>query len=221
MTGAGPRVGFLHTAEVHVATFTELVHAAAPQADTTHVVDASLLDDARAEGGLDDALTDRLRGRLREAAADSDVIVCTCSTLAGAAEALGPIDGVPVVRVDRPLARLAVASGPRVAVVVALASTLGPTTELLAEEAAAAGVDVELTEVICADAWARFEAGDVDGYLDVVAATAAGLEGECDVVMLAQASMAGAVDRIDLSVPVLAGPALAVAEALRITADRT
>ncbi len=153
-------LGILHTASVHEATFSGLVDELAPGTAMVHVVDESLLADARARDGVDDLVRTRLVGRLRELATSADVVVCTCSTISGAAEALADQVAVPVVRIDRPMAEAAVGFGRDLAVVAALASTLGPTTELLRSVASAAGVAVRLTEYPCVDAWDRFERRD-------------------------------------------------------------
>src|SRR5689334_23368062 len=127
-------IGFLHTADVHVATFHALVTEWGHR--DVHLVDATLLADAR-ERGVDAALEERLAERLRELAGRGpDVIVCTCSTLSGYAERI-PV-AVPVLRIDRPMAERAVAIGGRIAVVAAVESTLAPTRELLLECAAGA-----------------------------------------------------------------------------------
>ncbi|GHH87400.1 hypothetical protein GCM10018793_63080 [Streptomyces sulfonofaciens] len=195
-----PTIGFLHTADVHVPTFRALVAEWAPGALSRHVVDESLLADARA--GL--PYRDRLRERLGELA-DTDVVVCTCSTIGATAEQLGP----RVVRVDRPMAEEA-ARYARIGVVHAVESTLGPTRALLAEAGAGAG----LTDVPCPGAWERFEAGDLHGYHLTVAARAREAAAGVDVLVLAQASMAPVADLLsDLPVPVLASPRLAVLRA--------
>lgn len=226
----GARIGFLHTAQVHVATFGALVHELAPDVEAVHVVDESLLADARAHGLDDPGLSERLARRLADLAADgADVVVCTCSTVSGVAEAVA--GAVPVLRVDRPMAARAVAvagsgSGPgsgsasgRVAVVAAVASTVPPTRQLLAEESARARVAVELVEVLCEDDWPLFETGDLDGYLDAVAGCVSAVlaSDDVDVVVLAQASMAPVASRFAHSpVPVLSSPRAAVVAALEL-----
>ena len=207
-------IAFLHTAEVHVGTFTALVGELAPGVPTTHVVDPDLLAAARAAGGVDADLAGRLAERLAEAAAGAAVVVCTCSTLAGPAEALGPVAGVPVLRIDRPMAEAAVTLGPRVAVVAAVDSTLGPTVDLLTGCAAAAGTPIEVSTVLVADAWAAFEAGDLTGYERRIAEAVDALAPTADVVVLAQASMAGAAALVATDVPVLSSPRPAVTAAL-------
>ncbi|WP_216609995.1 aspartate/glutamate racemase family protein [Cellulosimicrobium protaetiae] len=211
-------IGFLHTADVHVATFGGLVDVVAPGEGHVHRADVSLLADARA--GV--PVGERVRAHVDAlVAAGASVVVCTCSTLGPVAEEV--VAGVPVVRVDRPLAQAAVRDGGRVAVVVALASTLGPTTELLSEAARRAGTAVELEPVVCTHAWSDFEAGDLGAYhrgvadavRDAVARRAP------DVVVLAQASMAPAAALLaDLPVPVLTSPGSAVARAVELARAR-
>lgn len=200
-------IGFLHTADVHVETFRALTAERGQQ--DVHLVDAALLADARAHG-VDAALEDRVAGRLRELAAQGpDVIVCTCSTLGGIAERI-PL-AVPVLRLDRPMAEAAVAIGGRIAVVASTESTLAPTRDLLLE--CAADADVQLAP--CLDAWALFEAGDLAGYQQAVAAHVRTLD--ADVIVLAQASMAPAAALLgDFGTPVLSSPISAVDAATRL-----
>ena len=209
-------IGFLHTAAAHVATFRALLDDVAPDVDGAHIVDAELLTQAQ-NHGVDDALRERLRGRVAELAAQQvDIVLCSCSTLGGDAEALAARVHVPVLRVDRPMAEAAVAIGGGVAVVAAVASTLTPTRRLLEESAAAAGTATAVVLAPCLDAWALFEAGDEEGYARRVAehVQAVARSGEADVIVLAQASMAPACSLLrDVAVPVLSSPRLAVERA--------
>lgn len=210
-------IGFLHTADVHVATFRQLVAELAPGWRDVHVVDAELLSEARARG-VDDQIRARLRARLSEVAAGgASAIVCTCSTLSGHAERMSEELPVPVLRVDRPMAEAATAVGGRVAVVAAVESTLAPTRKLLQECADRAGVVVELVDAPCLDAWTLFEAGKQEEYLRRVAAHARGVAPDVDVIVLAQASMAPAAALLDgLDTPVLSSPRAAVARAVAV-----
>ncbi|RSS51048.1 aspartate/glutamate racemase family protein [Streptomyces sp. WAC06614] len=181
----------LHTSPVHVPVFDALRDRHHPGAVLRHLVAPELLDRARAEG--------------------PGAVLCTCSTLGGVAEALAPELGVPVLRVDRPMCAEAVRLGPRIAVLAAVGSTLGPTTALIEEEAGAAPVRVRARVVD--GAWERFEAGDTGGYLARVAAAADAVTG-ADVIVLAQASMADADALVRTAVPVLTSPARGLAAAL-------
>jgi hypothetical protein len=176
-----------------------------------HVVDASLLTDARRRHGADDDLRARIGTRIAELAGHGAVaLVCTCSTIGATAEEMGGTLGVPVTRVDRAMARTAVRSGDRIAVVAAVESTIAPTRALLAESADAAGRPVELVDAPCLDAWSLFEAGDHDRYLARLASHLAEIDGAVDVIVLAQASMAPVESRVQLRSLLLSSPRLAV-----------
>jgi Asp/Glu/hydantoin racemase len=198
-------IGFLHTAEVHVATFRGLfAELAPPGLDDLHLVDSSLLADARRTGSAPG-----LGARLEElAGAGADLIVCTCSTIGAAAEAARP--GVPVVRLDRPMAEAAVAAGDRIAVVATVESTMGPTMDLIR---ATAGRPVTLIPSPCLTAWRHFEAGDLTAYDEEIAAHVRVITAGADVIVLAQAGMAGAAALLP-GLPVLTSPRAAVEAAV-------
>ncbi|MEV4642487.1 aspartate/glutamate racemase family protein [Actinoplanes sp. NPDC049548] len=208
-------IGFLHTAETHTRTFQALMRELSPGRADVHVVDESLLAEAR-ERGVDEDVRRRLLARLREvAAAGADLVVCTCSTLSGHAEQLSDEVGVPVLRVDRPMAEAAAAAGRRIAVVATVASTLAPTRELLTSCAAPG---TEIVEALCADAWPLFEAGDLDGYARSIADHARTLD--ADVIVLAQASAAPAQLLLaDLGKPVFSSPRIAVERATQLCSN--
>lgn len=227
------RIGFLHTAAANIATFDAVTEGATgrtgtARATTTHLVDESLLADARRDDLTDPEqanLDRRILAGLQRAAGDVDVVVCTCSTIAGRAERLATqLDpATPFVRIDRPMAELAVTLGNSIAVIAAVESTMGPTCDLLEEVATAVDRQVELIPTLCQDAWPHFEEGDLEAYLSTVAAAverAAAAAAGADVIVLAQASMAPAVNRCAVDTPVLASPELAVAAALDLAISR-
>lgn len=113
--------------------------------------------------------------------------VCTCSTIAGQAEIEGAARAINVMRVDRPMAVAAVRAGRRITVLAALESTLGPTTDLLAQVTASRGAEIGVTVPLCDGAWECFEGGDLDGYISIVAAECDAAAESSDVIVLAQA----------------------------------
>jgi hypothetical protein len=209
--------GFLHTASVHVRLFTALLAEISPDDTAVHLVDESLLTDARRRHGVDDDLRRRMAGAVTALAAQDAVrVVCTCSTIGGPAEEVGRALGVDVIRVDRPMAERAVAAGPRIAVVAALESTLAPTGDLLRETAGRAGVPVTIVDAPCLDAWHHFEAGDHARYFATVATHLESVDGDVDVIVLAQASMAPVEKLVRLTSLVLSSPRAAVTELVRL-----
>lgn len=210
-----PTLTLLHTAPSHVPRFTAVLQGLASKAKVQHVVREDLLDEARIKGEVDAALSQKLGGVLGSLAPSSSVILCTCSTLGAAAESFSAL-GVPVLRVDRPLARAAVVRGSCIAVVAALASTLEPTRALLEEEAVRAGVDVRLELVHVERAWQHFGVGELETYLRVIAEHVDEVAPDADVIVLAQASMAGAERFVKTHKPVLSSPELGVEAALEV-----
>lgn len=213
---------FVHTSPVHVETFERLVHEEAPGTNVRHVVDEQLLADAQTTSADDPALIARIHRAMFDAAGDgASVAVCTCSTIGGAAERVATDERFRAMRVDRPMADLAVQTGSRVLLVAALESTLAPTTKLLQESALALGRPIEIRALCVRDAWPHFERGDGDAYVRTVAAAVREAVGGIDVVVLAQASMASASDLLgDLAVPVLSSPRLGVRAAIQAARRR-
>lgn len=146
-------LGLLHTAASHVGRFDALLAELSPDVPVRHAVHDHLLADARARGGVDAALAQELGAVVSSLAETASVILCTCSTLGEHAEALDGAFGVRVVRLDRPLARAAVAQGSSIVVVAALESTLEPTRRLLEDEAARVGKRPTLILSHCPDAF--------------------------------------------------------------------
>ncbi|MFD0022990.1 aspartate/glutamate racemase family protein [Streptomyces sp. NPDC058382] len=197
-------LALLHTSSVHVPVFDALRDADHPALVLRHLVHEELLDRAGASGP--ESVTGDVEALLAAAVAEgATAVLCTCSTIGGVAESAGAALGVPVLRVDRPMAAAA-ARARRVTVIAALTATIEPTLALLAEEADRAGRHPAAVRTVLVDgAWERFEAGDRDGYLDLVAAAADAVT-DADVIVLAQASMADAVTRTATRVPVLSSP---------------
>ncbi|WP_445525441.1 aspartate/glutamate racemase family protein [Streptomyces cyslabdanicus] len=197
-------LALLHTSPVHVPVFDALRDETHPGLRLRHFVDEELLGRARREGPA--AVADAVGAVLGRAVAEgARAVLCTCSTLGGVAEAGAAGIAVPVLRVDRPMAVAAVAAGPRVVLLAAVASTLAPTTALIEEEARRAGRAVTVRPVLVDSAWSRFEAGDTGGYAREVAAAADRVT-HADAIVLAQASMAPAQRLTTTPVPVLSSP---------------
>ncbi|MGC5004334.1 aspartate/glutamate racemase family protein [Streptomyces sp. NBC_00353] len=194
-------LALLHTSPVHVPVFEALRDADHPGLALRHLVHEDLL--ARARDAGPDAVRGEIEALLAGAVAEgATAVLCTCSTIGAVAESAAESLGVPVLRVDRPMAAAAVTRD-RVVVLAAIDDTLPPTLALLAEEAGNRRVDIRT--VLVDGAWARFRAGDRDGYLDLVAAAADRVT-DADVIVLAQASMADAATRTATRIPVLSSP---------------
>ena len=211
-----------HTAATNEPLFANLLNEIAPDVPVRHIVDETILPYAREHGvneQLQQRVADTILGAIQHG---SEVVLCTCSTIGGCAEAVQAGTDKTVQRVDRAMAEKAVALGSRILVAATLASTLQPTCELVRDAAAKAGKEVELIEVLCASAWPKFEAGDREGYFAEIAAELRNVAAQGDVVVLAQASMAGAAALCaDLPIPVLSSPRLGLEAAVNAYRNAT
>lgn len=207
---------FLHTASAHEATFRRLVSEVDPTVAVRHETQSGLLAQAMAAGTTSPAVQAAVtKAVTRLAAEGATAIVCTCSTLGAAAESATLPCGSWVMRIDRPMAEQAVASGRPIVVMGALATTMPPTMALLHEVATRAGRTLELEEVMCEQAWPYFERGEYEQYAQRVAFAIRATARPGRLIVLAQASMAPAADLVgDLGIPILSSPRLGVRAAI-------
>jgi hypothetical protein len=199
------QIACLHTIDSNIAIFEAAAEAIGlPKSVLHHTVRADLLDAAGQAGGLTEAIRTETVAVLRELSGGADAVLLTCSTLGPSVEALADAP-VPVMRVDRALARQAVKGYGKIVVLCAASTTLGPTTRLFEHEAA--GKDVEIEVRLVPEAWAFLQAGDNRSYLDTIADAAdTAYRDGAGVVALAQASMAGAADLVTTGPPPLTSP---------------
>jgi Asp/Glu/hydantoin racemase len=207
-------LGFVHTSATLVPIFQQLAAEHLRGVDTFHISDDSLIKDVIRRNELTPLTAGRVAKHIASAAeAGADFILVTCSSIGPAVEAAAAQASVPVLRVDQPMADAAVGAGRRIGVVATLPTTLEPTAELIRRRAAAAGRDVEITERLCAGAFAALMSGDAAGHDAAVAAALRELSSTCDVVVLAQASMARVADALPAAekpIPLLSSPKLAI-----------
>jgi Asp/Glu/hydantoin racemase len=143
----------------------------------------------------------------------ADYVLVTCSSIGAAIEAAAANAEVSVLRVDQPMADLAVQTGKRIGVIATLSTTLEPTSDLVKRRAALAGKEIELTAKLCTGAFEALMSGDTATHDTIVANALRELSKEVDVILLAQASMARVVDTLsveDKIVPIVASPPTAI-----------
>ena len=118
-------------------------------------------------------------------------------------------------RIDRAMADAAVRSGKRVLIAAALSNTLLPTRTLLEDSAQKIRAEIAVSDLLIEDAWAYFEAGNVDQYQECIAAALKANWPSADVIVLAQASMTNAAEQCSgISIPILSSPKLGVQAAV-------
>jgi Asp/Glu/hydantoin racemase len=207
-------LGLLHTSATLVPVFEQLCRAGLPRVRVFNLVDDSLIKDVIAHDRLRPQTARRVAQHVAAAEdAGADYILVTCSSIGPAVETAATLAGVPVLRVDQPMADRAVTNGPRIGVIATLRTTLEPTADLIQRRAAKAGKNVELTTRLCAGAFDALMGGEPAIHDALVVAALRELIAKVDIIALAQASMARVVetlDEADRRVPILASPPLAI-----------
>lgn len=207
-------LGLIHTSATLVPVFQNLCTQYLPDVKVFNIVDDSLIKDVIARNELTKLTSRRVVDYVGSAeAAGADFILVTCSSIGAAIEAAAELTGVPVLRVDQPMADLAVKTGKRIGVIATLPTTLGPTSDLVKRRAILAGKEIELTSKLCDGAFEALMSGNAAQHDEMVAKALIELSAVVDVIVLAQASMSRVVDGLSEEqkvIPILASPALAI-----------
>lgn len=207
-------LGLVHTSATLVPVFAELCSKYLPGIKVFNIVDDSLIKNTIACGELTPSTSKRVVNYAASAEeAGADYILFTCSSIGPAVETAATLTGVPVLRVDQPMADLAVQTGKRIGVIATLSTTLEPTNDLVRRRAIAAGKEIELKAVLCEGAFDALMSGDAATHDKKVGDALKQLMNEVDVIVLAQASMARVVNALseaEKKVPVLASPPIAM-----------
>jgi Asp/Glu/hydantoin racemase len=210
----GKTLGLIHTSATLVPVFQQLCNQLLPGIQVFNIVDDSLIKDVIAKGELTAHTARRVVDYVGSAeSAGADFILVTCSSIGAAVEAAAELTSVPVLRVDQPMADLAVQSGTRIGVIATLPTTLAPTSDLVRRRAAKAGKEVEVISRLCEGAFESLMSGDAARHDAMVAEALKELSSQVDVILLAQASMARVVDTLsegDKKVPIIASPPQAI-----------
>ncbi|MFI5158742.1 MAG: aspartate/glutamate racemase family protein [Sphingobacteriales bacterium] len=207
-------LGLIHTSATLIPVFQELCKQYLPGVNTFNIVDDSLVKNIRERGELTPSIAKRVADYVASAEdSGADYILVTCSSIGAAVEAAAVNATVPVLRVDQPMADMAVQTGKRIGVVATLPTTLEPTANLVKRRAALAGKEIELTSKLCEGAFEALMSGDTATHDALVADALRDLSKKVDVILLAQASMARVVDTLsetDKIVPIVASPPNAI-----------
>lgn len=140
----------------------------------------------------------------------ADVILNTCSSVGEAVYEARKTLKTPIIRIDEPMAKLAVSKYSRIGVVATLPTTLNPTMRLLEIEAEKIGKPVQVLDGLAKGAYDALVAGDPAQHDALIAQTVKNLESKADCILLAQGSMARmeAALRDSVKIPVYASPQL-------------
>ena len=209
------KVAYLHTVSSLVGLFNSLSKELLPPGtEVFHIADELLLKTVMAQGGLSPFIYQRVAENVVAAErAGANIVQCTCSSISPCVEAVRPLAGIPVLKIDDPMIEMALSMGKRIGVAATAPTTLKPTTELVQAKAAARKLDVQVEARLCEGAFSALSSGDTTTHDRLVSQGLRELMSNNDVIILAQASMARVADAFpanEQKIPILSSPRLAV-----------
>jgi Asp/Glu/hydantoin racemase len=217
------RIVFVHTVLSVAPPFTALARELLPPGvEAWHVADELLAKVVVAQGRLTSFAYRRVADHARAAAeAGAEMVQLTCSSISPCAADAEASAGIPVLKIDEPMADRAIALGHRIGVAATAPTALAPTADLIRQRAQEAGRRVEVNPVLCEGAYVHLASGDLEAYDRAIRKTLERMVGDNDVIVLAQASMARVAQDLRLAppVPILSSPRLAVERLARLLAD--
>jgi Asp/Glu/hydantoin racemase len=217
------RVVLVHTVAGLLPVFQELAEGLPGDVKVSNIVDESLLEDAIAAGGLTPAVSRRVVDHILSAADSGAVaVLATCSSIGPAVEIAAQLVGVPVLRIDEPMASAAIESGTRIGVLATVTSTLHRTVDLLRRCAQRLEKVVEVVPALKEEAFTAMRSGDGSRHDEIIGHALMELAVDVDAIVLAQASMARVVASLEpgaLSVPVFSSPGSGMARLAAVLAE--
>lgn len=207
------RVVIIHTSLVSLEDLKELVNKICPDVELFNIIDDSLLDEVKRNGGINANIISRMMNYVKSAAnLHPDVIFNQCSSVGEAFDIAKTSTDIKTLKIDEPMAEKAVSLGTKIAVVATVASTMKPSCNLIKKKADILGKKVEVVPYLVDGALdILMKEKNVEKHNQLVLEAIRSAETSCDVVVLAQGSMTSILPYLkDTTKPVLTSPLLAI-----------
>jgi len=174
------------------------------------LIDDTIIGECIKSGKVTDTVKERLIKLYRAAyEMGGDIILNTCSSVGDVADGYMSLSPIPLVRIDKAMAEVAILNHRKIAVVATLNTTLDPTIRLLKNMSDKLGKQVEIVNVLAKGAFEALVAGEVEQHDDIISSTVANLN-NIDCFVLAQASMMRMEEKLRevAGIPVYSSPKL-------------
>ena len=186
-------LALIHTSMVFVNVETMMKDMFAeimPEVRLINIVDDSLLPDVMNTGVIDEDVQKRMSAYVRAAEdTGADAVLSLCSSLGPTIDPTRETVGIPVIKIDDPMTRKAVELGSSIGVMATVPTTLGPTIDLIQQNADEMSKDATIHDCLVEGAFQILMGGDKDKHDQMVIDAAAELAKEVDIIVFAQASM--------------------------------
>ena len=193
---------FLYSVEDLKKLFAEIV----PEVELINVVDESLLREVLANDQPSIGVIRRICLYAQQAEAmGADLILNQCSSVSEVVDIASKMISIPFLKIDEPMAEIAVTTGNRIGVVATAKSTMGPSSRLVATTARKLNRNVKVNICFAEGAYdALLLEQDKEKHDKILMRTIEKACEENDIVVLAQGSMMSLLDKTkDMKVPVI------------------
>lgn len=208
------KVSLIHTVQSVLLTFDKKIKESIHDVKIVNTLDEYLASDPAEKGEFTVTNMQRLFAIIKCAEmTEPDAIVVTCSTLSPTIEKIRPFITVPLITIDEAMIRQAAAAGSKITILATAESTVGPTKAKLLSEVQKLNKEVEVSVIVCPDAYVAIKAGDREYHDEIIKRRALEIKQQ-DVVILAQASMAHLEDIVQkiCGCTVLSSPRMCIAQ---------
>jgi Asp/Glu/hydantoin racemase len=208
------KISLIHTVQSVLVTFDKRIKDVIDDVKIVNTLDEYLASDPEERGEFTVNNMQRLFSIVKCAEmTEPDVIVVTCSTLSPAVEKIRPFIKTPIIAIDEAMIRKAAETGSKITIMATAESTVEPTKTKLLSEVKKINKAINLSVIVCPEAYVAIKAGDQEYHDDIVKRRALAIKQQ-DVVILAQASMAHLEDSVQkiCGCTVLSSPRMCIAQ---------
>ena len=168
-----------------------------PEVQVLHLLDETLIEDFRREGGLSPHSRQKaLQMILTAQEAGVDGILVTCSTLSPCVDDFLPFVKIPVIKIDEPVIDQVVQSAEKIGLLATAETVLKSVEPLVMKKALEFGRKISVRRFIKGDIWPLLQK-DPAAFYRAIAEAATEAAQECQAVILTQVSIAPGRDYVE------------------------
>jgi hypothetical protein len=185
-----PRVALVSSTRAVFGPMEAAFREGFPEAQILHLLDETLIEDFRREGGLSPhSRRKALQMALTAQEAGVDGILVTCSTLSPSVDDLRPFLKIPVVKIDEPVIEEVVRKAEVIGLLATAETVLKSVEPLVTKKAQNIGRKISVRRFIRGDVWPLLQK-DPTGFYRAIGEAATEAAQECQAVILTQVSIA-------------------------------
>lgn len=200
------KIAVIHTSLAIRDALNRQILSEIPDADIHNIIDERILQDVIDQEGIDASVIKRMSLYVLAAEAmGADAVLNACSSVGEAFDVARKLVSIPTLKIDEPMAEIAVKSGSSIAVYGTVPTTLAPSTRLIENTAQKMNQKVEVTSYLIEGAFQVLtEEENPEKHNEMVLNKIYETHKQHDVIVLAQASMAILIPHLqNLGKPIL------------------